>query len=199
MPAVRRRTLLTLATAGLGQAGLSGCAGDGGASASAVGDGVVEQFAPSQRRRLGEVTGTLLTGKPFSSRDLAGDVVVYNVWGSWCAPCREEAPVLRRVHEETRESGVSFVGVNVRDNDSSALAFERTYGIEYPSINTDTSTDALRAFGNAIPPSAVPSTLIVDRDGMIAARIVGATSYATLSGLVEDEIDRSLPAEEPAP
>lgn len=164
--------------------------GAGGADrARRVGDGVVEQFPRADREVLGEITGELLDGKNFSSDAFDGQVLVYNVWGSWCAPCRTEAPVLRRVHEETRGRGVVFVGVNVRDNDSSAKAFERRYGIEYPSINTDTAGDALRAFGNAVPPSAVPTTLVVDEDGRLAARVVGPVTYGTLSTLVEDEIE----------
>lgn len=189
MTGTSRRVLLSSGMTGLLTVVLSGCGQTGTGGTRSVGEGVVEQISSSERQPLGEVNGTTLTGKTFSSRALEGQVVVYNVWGSWCAPCRTEAPVLRRVHEETRDEGVAFVGVNVRDNDSSAKAFERRYGIEYPSINTDTAADALRAFGNAVPLSAVPSTLVVDRDGRLAARVVGPVTYSTLSTLVEDELN----------
>jgi hypothetical protein len=97
------------------------------------------------------------------------------------------------VSEETRDLGVRFVGINVRDNDAAARAFEDSYGIAYPSITTDTSTDAILAFGPALPPSAVPSTLVVDPQGRLAARIVGPTDYSTLSTIVTETADESDP------
>jgi thiol-disulfide isomerase/thioredoxin len=152
----------------------------------ASGDGVIEQVPIAEREVLPPITGALLQGGSFDSRQLRGMVVVYNVWGSWCAPCREEAPALRRVAEQTRPDGVRFIGINVRDNDASALAFERRYEIPYPSIRTGDSQEALLAFGPKLPPSAVPSTMVVDRDGRLAARVIGKTTYGTLSALVED-------------
>lgn len=154
-------------------------------------DGVVEVIAPEDRQQVEPFTGDLLDGGRFDSTSLAGKVVVYNVWGSWCAPCRTEAPVLKQVSEETRKLGVRFVGINVRDNDAAARAFEDSYGIEYPSITTDTSTDAVLAFGPALPPSAVPSTLVVDAQGRLAARIVGPTDYSTLSTIVTETATES--------
>jgi len=165
---------------------LSGCAnGSAGGSPTAT-DGVVEQIPAEDRRDVEQITGTLLDGDEFDSGDLAGAVVVYNVWGSWCAPCRTEAATLKRVSEETAELGVRFVGINVRDNDAAARAFEDTYGISYPSINTATSSDALLAFGPSLPPSAVPSTMIVDTEGRLAARIIGPADYTTLTTLVTE-------------
>lgn len=165
---------------------VSGCAnGSAGGSPTAT-DGVVEQVPVEDRRSVEQITGTLLDGDAFNSDDLAGSVVVYNVWGSWCAPCRTEAATLKRVSEETADLGVRFVGINVRDNDPAARAFEDTYGISYPSIDTATSSDALLAFGPALPPSAVPSTMIVDADGRLAARIIGPADYTTLTALVTE-------------
>lgn len=152
------------------------------------GGGVIEQVPVADRTELPAVTGALLQGGDYDSRDLREKIVVYNVWGSWCVPCREEAPVLRRVSTETRPEGVRFIGVNVRDNDAAALAFERRYGITYPSIKTADSQEALLAFGSKLPPSAVPSTIVVDRRGRLAARVIGKTSYSTLSALVDDAL-----------
>lgn len=78
------------------------------------GNGIIEQLGPDQRSRLPQITGRLLDGGEFDSRDLAGKVVVYNLWGSWCGPCREAAPALRRAWEETRRKGVQFVGIDVK-------------------------------------------------------------------------------------
>ena len=155
------------------------------------GDGVIEQIPADQRDDVAPITGKLLDGRSFDSRDLAGKVVVYNVWGSWCAPCRKEAPALRKVSEETRGKGVRFVGIDVKDNDGPAIAFERSFDITYPSIRTADSPKALLAFGTTLPPSAVPSTLVIDRQGRIAARVIGASSYATLTALIDDVLEES--------
>ena len=184
----RARAAVALVVATMG---LSACTMDPGTPTAT--DGVVQVIAPEDRRQVKTFTGDLLGGGDFDSTSLAGKVVVYNVWGSWCAPCRTEAPVLRRVSEETRGLGVRFVGINVRDNDAAARAFEDSYGIEYPSITTDTSSDAVLAFGSALPPSAVPSPLVVDAQGRLAARIVGPTDYSTLSTLVTETADESDP------
>lgn len=182
----RRIVLSALALAAV--PGLAAC-GESSADQSAGfarGDGIIEQVPPAERNVLPPITGELLQGGTYDGRELLGMVVVYNVWGSWCVPCREEAPALRKVARQTRPEGVRFTGINVRDNDASALAFERRYEIPYPSIRTADSQAALLAFGSKLPPSAVPSTLIVDREGRLAARVIGKTSHGTLSALVED-------------
>lgn len=161
------------------------------AGESLSGAGLVEQVPIKDRRRLPAISGVLLQGGSYDSRELLGKVVVYNVWGSWCVPCREEAPALARVSKQTRTQGVRFIGINVRDNDAAARAFEQRYAIEYPSINTASSPRALLAFGSKLPPSAVPSTMVVDRRGRLAARIIGKTSYATLLALIDDVLAES--------
>ena len=151
-------------------------------------DGVIEQITPTDRVELAPIAGELLSGGSYDSRDERGNVVVYNIWGSWCTPCREEAPTLRRVWEANRDNGVQFVGINVRDNDAAAIAFERKFQITYPSIRTADSNKVLVAFGSGLPRSAVPSTVVVDRKGRGAARVIGKTSDSTLSGLVKDAL-----------
>lgn len=152
------------------------------------GQGVVDQVDPADRVDLPAIEGGTLDGGQFDSRDYLGRVLVINVWGSWCPPCRAEAPVLRRVWEENQEKGVQFVGIDVRDNDAAAVAFERSYKITYPSITTEESGPAILAFGTIIPRNAVPSTLVVDREGRVAARVIGRTTYLTLKELVEDTL-----------
>lgn len=165
---------------------------DGGSAAQeqgyVSGDGVIEQIPADERAELPPITGRLLDGDSYDSREHRGEVMVYNVWGSWCVPCREEAPILRRVSDETRDRGVRFVGINVRDNDASARAFERRYQITYPSIVTADSGKALLAFGSKLPPNAVPSTTVVDQQGRLAARVIGETTYGTLTSLIEDTL-----------
>lgn len=168
---------------------LAGCGGGAAAEGDpgyVTGPGVVTRTPVEERVALPRVTGALLQGGTFDSAEYPDTVLVYNVWGSWCAPCRAEAPALQEVWDQTRDRGVQFVGVNVKDNDASARAFEREFGITYPSITTGDSAQVILAFRSSLPPSAIPSTLIVDREGRVAARIVGATTYTKLRRLVDE-------------
>lgn len=144
-------------------------------------------FRSANRVKLPAVAGPTLTGQVLDLANLRGHVAVLNVWGSWCAPCRAEAPDLARVANETRSDGVRFVGIDVRDNPAAARAFVRRYKIPYPSLN-DANGKVLAAFAGLIPISAVPSTLVVDDDGRVAARVVGRIDAATL----RDEIKELL-------
>lgn len=161
-----------------------------GSSSTGSGD-VIQQYAEGERKAVEPFAGALLDGEEFDSTALQGHVTVVNVWGSWCGPCREEAPVLARVARETRDEGVRFIGINVRDNPAAARAFERTFDVPYPSIVSDDSPEALLAFGGLLASAAVPSTVVVDPDGTVAARVVGTVTAPTLRALVEDASKRS--------
>jgi peroxiredoxin len=145
----------------------------------------LSRYRVADRRPAPDVAGSTLDGERLSLADLRGHVVVVNVWGSWCVPCREEAPDLARVARETRAQGVRFVGLDVRDNPASARAFVRRYGITYPSL-VDSNGSLLLAFDGIIPISAVPSTVVIDPEGRIAARVIGKTTYRTLRGVIDD-------------
>ena len=134
-----------------------------------------------------KLEGTTLDNKPFALTDLSGNIVVINVWGSWCAPCRAETPDLVRLANEDADRGVRFVGINTRDNADAAKAFVRSYKVPYPSVR-DNSGEVLLAFRNTIPTTVVPTTVVVDRQGRVAARVIGPVAYTTLKGLLDDEI-----------
>lgn len=134
---------------------------------------------------LPQIEGTTVDGQMLDLADLRGHVVVLNVWGSWCAPCRAEAPDLAAISKETEARGVRFVGLDVRDNPAAARAFDRNYGITYPSFD-DQNGLVLAQFTGIIPVSAVPSTLVVDKSGIIRARVVGKVGGRTLRGLIEE-------------
>jgi thiol-disulfide isomerase/thioredoxin len=136
------------------------------------------------------VTGDSLTGELLSTEDLRGDVVVLNVWGSWCAPCREEAPVLAATSRRLADRGVSFLGINVRDNTAAALAFEKRFGIDYPSI-ADVDGQALLSLNQYVPANAVPVTLVLDRQGRVAARIIGVLTATSLADALDPVIDET--------
>lgn len=152
------------------------------------GTGVVTTIPPDERQPAPEFGGPLLGADgEFWLDDAEGEVVVLNVWGSWCPPCRAEAPALQSVHETLADEGVRFVGVNTRDNETDALAFEREFGITYPSV-VDTDGRRMLAFRETLPPNAIPTTLVVDGDGRLAARVLGAISEASLRDLVSDVV-----------
>jgi len=142
-------------------------------------------FPPATRTAMPPVSGKTIEGRPIDLADLRGRVLVLNVWGSWCGPCRAEAPDLARVSREVRDRGVRFVGIDVRDNPAAARAFARRYRIPYPSID-DQSGRILAAFAGVVPVSAVPSTIFVDRQGRIAARVVGGIDASTLRQVIAD-------------
>lgn len=156
-------------------------------ASGATGD-VVQQYAPGDRPEVSSFEATLLDGSTLTDRDLSGTVSVLNVWGSWCGPCRAEAPELV---EATRRLGDSaqFFGINVRDSPEAARAFERAFEIPYQSVQPSDSARTIMAFRGVLTAAAVPSTVVVDSDGKVAARVVGQVDTATLVGLVRDVLD----------
>ena len=140
-------------------------------------------YDPGSRSAAPVVSSRLLTGQRFSLAADHGAVVVLNFWGSWCAPCRQEAPSLAALARYFGHDPVRFVGVDIRDSVTSALAFQRTFRIGYPSLNDPGDLIAL-AFRGTVPPAGIPTTLVIDRSGRIAARVVGGVSYRGLKSLI---------------
>jgi thiol-disulfide isomerase/thioredoxin len=190
-PAPGARLVASAALAVAVAAGLAACGGGATAQDSAVGNGSsfvsgsysTTVFGQSSRPAAPKVTGTLLTGSRFELSADRGAVVVMNFWGSWCTPCREEAPVLAALARRFSPAGVRFMGVDIRDDPASAEAFMRTFRVAYPSLNDPNDQVALD-FSGTVPPSGIPTTLVIDRSGRIAARIVGPVSYDGLGALI---------------
>ena len=193
---MRRRVVAATALALVSGAVLAGCTEDpladqyrsGSNKGYISGDGTVTEIAAADRSDPIVFSGTDENGEAIDSADLAGRVVVVNFWYASCAPCRAEAADLESVNAEFDGQDVSFVGVNVRDQAPQAAAFATTYGITYPSI-VDVDGSAQLAFSGKVPPNAVPTTLVLDRDGRVASRILGQLQEASiLSTLVGDTL-----------
>ncbi|MCK0113677.1 TlpA family protein disulfide reductase [Ornithinimicrobium sp. F0845] len=192
---------LALVLAGCSDGGntVSDQARDGSQKGYVSGDGTVEQLDPEERTVTIELTGRALAGsdpetgevglEPWSSADALGQVLVINVWGSWCGPCVEEVPDLKSAHAHFQQTGdpVQFVGVNDRDSASAALAFEQRHEMPYPSLVDDGGKTLLQLQGMANPR---PTTLVLDAQGRLAARVAGQVDDATLQGLVEDVLEQ---------
>ncbi|MFD0774099.1 TlpA family protein disulfide reductase [Streptomonospora algeriensis] len=180
--------LLAILTAGCAGQAASQASGSGGGDTQenryVEGDGSSTAFEPGERDPAPEVSGETLDGESVSLADYRGEVLVLNFWASWCGPCRAEVPVLNEVYAENKEAGVEFLGVNIKDNATAAEAFEDNQGVEYPSL-FDQPGRVPQAFRETVPPAAIPSTLVIDPQGRIAARVIGETDYNELSGLVK--------------
>jgi len=188
---VPARIAIGAAVAALAGLAVAGC--DGGAIAANVpqsnGQSFVGHSYESNFYQVGHrpdmpaVSGTTLTGQRLSLDSYKGDTLVLNFWGSWCDPCRAEAPALGTLARQLEPDHVRFVGIDIRDEPDAALAFMQNFNVSYPSLNDPNDEIALE-FHDTVPPAAIPTTLIIDRSGRIAARIFGASTYAELKELV---------------
>jgi thiol-disulfide isomerase/thioredoxin len=142
-------------------------------------------FAPGSGPVAPDIKGTTLAGRKLTLAAYRGDVVVLNFWGSWCAPCRAEAPALAALAKHFWPRGVRFVGVDIQDSPAAAEAFERNFLISYPSLN-DPGDQVALAFQSTVPPAWIPTTLVIGRTGRVAARIVGQSTYSALGRLIAD-------------
>lgn len=193
----RKRLLSAVAVAVASVALLAGCSNDplaeqyreGSNKNYISGTGVVKEIALENRGEAIDFEAQDFAGETISSDDFRGEVLVVNFWYASCAPCRAEAPTLEAVNQQFAGQGASLLGVNVRDQVDTARAFEETYGVTYPSIADINDGSMQQAFGNEVPPNAVPTTLVLDQEGRVAARILGQIKdESILRTLVRDTI-----------
>ncbi|MDO5661141.1 MAG: TlpA disulfide reductase family protein [Brachybacterium sp.] len=188
----RRRVLLGAGTA-LSALVLAACGTDTSDrydTGFVSGDGVATEISPEDRGEALEFSGTTYQGETWDLTDHRQEVVVLNVWYAACAPCRAEAPDLKEIAEQYAEQDVTFLGINVRDEAGPAQAFERTYEIPYPSV-PDLDAQIMYRLRGQVAPNAVPSTLVLDREGRVAARISGAIEPGTLRAMIERVLEEN--------
>ncbi|MGV9194377.1 TlpA family protein disulfide reductase [Microbacterium sp. MC2] len=155
-----------------------------------AGDFRVVEIPPADRTAPVEFAGTLDSGKKTTSDDYRGRVLVVNFWYAACAPCRVEAPELEATYQAFADDDVSFLGVNLYDGAAASIAFAETYGVSYPSVLTVVDGSIKLAFAEQTPLNAVPVTLVLDRDGRVASRIIGQLpDSSVLNSLVRDVLE----------
>jgi thiol-disulfide isomerase/thioredoxin len=173
---------------------VTGCSSDVGSSGDqgyVAGKGIITTLDVADRKAPGPVSGTTIDGEPVSLSEYAGKVVVVNVWGSWCAPCRAEAPMLADAARDLAARDVVFLGIDSRDpSRAAAQAFVRRFDVPYPSIY-DQRGRTLLSFRGTLTPNSVPSTVIIDSRGRVAASVLGEISRTTLYDLVDEVSTRS--------
>jgi thiol-disulfide isomerase/thioredoxin len=160
---------------------LSGCGNSGVQSAQEsfiAGNGATSYIAPADRNAAPELSGMTLLGTKYSLPH--GSIAVINVWASWCSPCRAEEPTLAAMAEKYPE--IKFLGILTRDNPVNAEAFVRKNKSPYPTLIDDS---VLIGFSKSLPANAIPTTLVLDSKGMVAGRISGAVTIASLTELIE--------------
>ena len=147
-------------------------------------DNTVE-YQAGHRPLAPDVTGTSLTGATIKLSSYRGKTVVLNFWGSWCAPCRGEAPTLAVLDEQYGKQGIAFLGDDVGDTPQNALSFTRSHGITYPSLN-DPGYAIVQQFAQVAPVNDTPTTVVIDKTGHVAGMIVGSVSYGEMTTLLHD-------------
>ncbi|MFE2063118.1 TlpA family protein disulfide reductase [Streptomyces sp. NPDC059467] len=187
----RSRAVLLGATAAAAALTLSACgnggtSGGGGDTNFVMGSDGISTVKKGERAAAPDLSGKTVDGKQLDVADYKGKVVVVNVWGSWCAPCRAEAPNFEKVYQDLGAKGVQFVGINTRDTSvQNAVAFEKQQGVTYPSLYDPTGRMLLRFKKGTLNLQTVPSTLVFDRDGKIAARSLSPLSEDKLREMID--------------
>lgn len=175
--------LVALALTGCASTSPAPAAASFAVAASDLEPGSTVLLKPAARRLLPHLAGARVDAGRLDLADLRGRVVVLNFWASWCPPCRAEAPNLAAVLHETAPAGVSFVGIDVKDDRTAALAFLRRHQVPYPSIYDEPGALLIRLA--AIAPQSPPTTFLLDRRGRVAARFAGGVTQAELLGPVQ--------------
>ena len=154
-----------------------------------AGDGTVTEFALGSRPKAASWSGITESGEEISSTQLEGVITVMNFWYAGCAPCRIEMPELIELQTEFLPEGVQFIGVNVRDSAETSLAFARRIDMNFPSVMDAKTGSVVLGFTGVVTPQAVPTTLVIDAEGNVSARVLGRIDKGILTTLVKTVIE----------
>jgi len=191
-----RTSLPRLVLAGAMVQLMSACSGPHDASNNDTDSGprFVTLISEGDRKAAPALEGQDLDGKALSTSDFSGKVIVVNLWGQWCAPCRAEAPVLKVVADEYASRNVQFVGIVNKSDPQAAKAFNSSVGITYPSF-ADQGGALELSFRSSLPTTAIPTTWVLDSQGRVAARIIDPDlSKSTLSSVLDEVVEDDRPA-----
>ncbi|MFE0249403.1 TlpA family protein disulfide reductase [Streptomyces sp. NPDC059010] len=186
-----RVAVLAITSAAVAALTLSACSsggmsGGGGDTNFVPGSNGIDTAVQGKRSAAPALSGETIDGKQLDTADYKGKILVINVWGSWCPPCRAEAKNFQTVYDDVKGQGVEFVGINTRDTSTTpAKAFEKEFGVTYPSLYDPTGKQMLRFGKGTLNPQAIPSTLVIDRKGKIAARALTPLSEETLRSMIK--------------
>jgi peroxiredoxin len=150
-----------------------------------AGDGTVTEFAPGSRPKAADWAGVSESGDNLSSEQLTGVITVMNFWYAGCAPCRVEMPELIELQNQFLSDEVQFIGVNVRDTPETALAFARQVNLNFPSVMDAKTGSVVLGFTGVVTPQAVPTTLVIDSEGNVSARVLGRIDKGILEELIK--------------
>lgn len=150
------------------------------------GNGDVQIIPEAERKTPEDITGTTVAGDQVSLEDYTGKYVVMPAWASWCGPCRLEAPMFQQASKELAKQDVVFLGLNIREvNEGERDSFVRNTGMTYPSIS-DPAGELILGFGVGLGPKSLPSVVFIDKEGRVAAVVLGEITRATLDGVIEE-------------
>lgn len=192
---IRTRLIAAAAVAALSVGALAGCSSDplaqqylaGDNKNYIAGDGSVTEIAPSNRGKPVQFSGQTQSGAQVTSAQYRGNVLVVNFWYAGCAPCRAEAADLEKVYNNSQAGGTNFLGVNVRDQAATIISFNEKFAVTYPSV-IDQNGQMQLAFASDVPPNAVPTTLVLDAQGRVAARILGQLRDASILQTIVNDV-----------
>jgi peroxiredoxin len=153
------------------------------------GNGAVSEFDARDTTEALNFTATTIDGKTVSAKDYRGKVLVLNFWFALCGPCRSEAKDLNSISAAKKDTA-TFLGVNVRDEAGTARSFIRNFDVPYTNVLDAKGSTVQLAFSGAAAPNATPSTIVVDRNGHVSARILGTANKSVLSTLIDDASNR---------
>ena len=179
------RSLLAVTSVALVAGALAGCAespsiaSDGNNTGYVSGGGQYTEILPADRKDPLPFTATLDTGATVTSKQYLGKVHVVNFWYAACGPCRVEAKTLEAVYKHY-DGSIPFLGVDVYDQAATALTFEKTHGVTYPSVIDTNKATVQYAYSDFVSPDAVPVTLVIDKHGRVAARVTGELESASI-------------------